>query len=228
MVTPEDITEFEFKLKSAPKPEFINEQLKDHQISSQWDKHNLIHELHIWVERFVDEFKLQIEGVPALMVDKINRFRFGHFRPGRNGFGLQSEIAINETYLKEHENWRLLGTLLHELLHAEQEQSGKPGQNNYHNKEYRERAKSFGLIVDTWGHMIYAPAPTPFWDIIEKYGNEIPDTLDPIEEQATEPGDSKLKLWICECKPNPVRVRVGIKDFRAKCLRCDTIFHLRK
>ena len=224
MVTPEDIPEFEFKLKGVQPPELINEYLKKHQLVANWGKQKLMNNLHVWAERFIFEFELKIEDTPALMVDKLSQSTYGHFRPGRNGFGLRNEIAINEIYIEEQKYWETLGTLLHELLHAEQEIKGNAGKNNYHNKNYKDRAASFGLIVDSWGHTSYAPAPTPFWDILKKYGVEMPDTFEAVEEQTAEPGNSKLKLWICECRPNPVKVRVAIQDFRARCLKCNTIF----
>jgi hypothetical protein len=37
-------------------------------------------------------------------------------------------------------------------------------------------------------------------------------------------GCSKLKLWICACKPRPVHVRVAISDFEAVCLKCNQKF----
>jgi len=37
-------------------------------------------------------------------------------------------------------------------------------------------------------------------------------------------GQSKSKLWICQCQPRPVHVRVAIKRFRARCLDCNQLF----
>ena len=203
--------------------EIINEQLKDHQIAADWDKKPLMRDIHNWAERFIFEFKLKIEESPAIMIDIIARLRYGHFRPGRSGFGLRNEIALNQGFIDTREYWDVLGTLLHELLHLEQELAGKPGKHNYHNQDYRERAASFGLIVDKWGHMTYVPAPSPFWDILGKQEIPAPAIL-PSEPTATARGNSKLKLWICDCKPRPVRVRVAIEDFQAKCLKCGVIF----
>jgi hypothetical protein len=213
-------SEFGFKPETH---EIINEQLKDHQIAADWDKHGLIQDIHIWAERFIFAFKLKIEESPAIMIDIIGRSTYGHFRPGRNGFGLRNEIALNQRFIDTREYWDVLGTLLHELLHLEQELAGKPGKHNYHNKAYRERAVSFGLIVDEWGRTKYAPAPSPFWDILGKQEIAAPAIL-PSEPTATAPGNSKLKLWVCECKPRPVHVRVAIEDFQAKCLKCGAIF----
>jgi hypothetical protein len=214
-------------LQSGFKPEtheIINEHLKDHQITADWDKRDLIRDIHTWRERFILEFKLKIEELPTVMIDVISRYSYGHFRPGRNGFGLRNEIAINQRFIDSREYWDVLGTLLHELLHLEQELAGKPGKHNYHNKAYRKRAASLGLIVDEWGHSNYAPSPSPFWDVLAKYEITVPE-MSAVIEPAPLPGQSKLKLWICDCKPQPVRVRVAIEDFQARCLKCGTIFH---
>jgi predicted SprT family Zn-dependent metalloprotease len=210
------------KITHAAEP--INDQLKNHQIAvDDWKIHILVSELHTWAERFIFEFKLQT-GIPALMIDRIHKDRYGHYRPGRNGFGLRNEIAINEAYLEERKFWEILGTLLHELLHAEQEQTGKPGKNNYHDKVFKKRAESFGLIVSSSGYTQYQPVPSPFLNILKKYGVTVPDIPQPIIPQ-DKSSKAKLKLWICECKPKPVHVRVAIEDFHAKCLLCNQNFH---
>jgi len=212
----------ELESNNSLQTEPINEQLKEHQATADWDKHDLVEELHKWVERFILEFKLKISS-PAIKVAHLPRKCYGHYQPGRNGFGLHNEIAINETYIDSSKFRQVLGTLLHELLHAEQEQTGKPGKHNYHNKVFREKAKSLGLIVDQWGHTQYSPKPSPFLDALDKYSVVVPDIPRPTAK-ITKPGNSKLKLWICECTPNPVRVRVAIKDFKAKCLECKENF----
>ena len=215
----------EFKPETALPAEPIIAQLKEHQATADWDKQALVEELHKWVERFILEFKLKTSR-PAIKIDRLARKCCGHYQPGRNGFGLHNEIAINETYIDSRKFWQTLGTLLHELLHAEQEQTGKPGKYNYHNKAFIKKAGSLGLTVDQWGHTEYKPAPSPFWDILGKHGVTAPDLSD-IQEQAVpsdKSGNSKLKLWVCECTPKPVHVRVAIKDFEAICLNCKAMF----
>lgn len=208
---------------ASMKDEQINLELRAHQGRiDDWPKKDLAENLHIWAERFIREFKLK-SAVPALTLDRLRPTRYGHFRPGRNGFGLLNEIAINETYVNKHEYWRVLVTLLHELLHAEQEAVGTPGRGNYHNKEFRERAEALGLIVDHWGHTWVAPRPTFFWSALEKYGLKVLDIVEPAKVTTSKAGNSKLKLWVCQC-PKPVRVRVAISDFRARCLKCGQLF----
>ena len=203
--------------------EQINVELRNHLISiDDWEKKSLAENLHQWAERFTLEFKLKT-SVPALMVDQLGRTRCGHFRRGRNGFGLLNEIAINERYISSQRYYDTLAILLHELLHAEQEAVGNPGKGNYHNKEFRNKAELLGLIVDAWGHMFLCPPPSPFWCLLQKYGVKVPEISDPIPI-VIRAGVSKLKLWICSCKPEPVRVRVAISDFKARCLKCSQLF----
>lgn len=203
--------------------EQINLELRAHQGRiDDWPKRALVEDLHIWAERFASEFKLQVP-VPALMLDRLSRRCCGHFRRGRNGFGLLHEIAINEMHVSKDRYWDVLVTLLHELLHAEQETGGKPGRGNYHNREFRERARALGLIVNQWGCTWMAPKPTPFSDTLEKYGLTAPEIQVPASATVASSGSSKLKLWVCKC-PKPVRVRVAIADFQAQCLKCGHVF----
>ena len=214
---------FQFKPEITPTAEPINQRLKEHQLNSDdWALQAMMRELHHWAERFIFEFKLETT-TPAIMVDRVSRRCLGHYRPGRNGFGLRDEIAINETYIHSQEFWETLGTLLHELLHAEQEKTGTPGKHNYHNRAFRDRAEFFGLIVDSAGHTQYRNPPSPFWRVLEKYGVQVLSL--PVHKPKSIPSrESKLKLWVCDCQPQPVRIRVAIKDFQARCLKCGAIF----
>ena len=144
------------KPETCPEPEQINAHLKEHQLRSDWKMQSLVKNLHTWAEILIFEFKLKC-STPAIMLDQLHRTTNGHYQPGRNGFGILDEIAVNVTNFNFHDDyWEAIGTLLHELLHAEQEHSGKPGKHNYHNKQFQERACSLGLIVDSQGHQQYS------------------------------------------------------------------------
>ena len=209
--------------------EQINNTLRRHQEGTiDWQHSSTVKDLHVWAERFRVEFKLHIM-TPAVMIEHLRRNTNGHFRCGRNGFGLRNEIAISEDPLRNGPYWQVLGTLLHELLHAEQANIGKPGRRNYHNKQFRKRAAEFGLIVNQKGNQEYTPAPTPFSELLERHGVEMSTRIDNDEvegedQRPTPVGGSKLKLWTCWCKPRPVRVRVAIQDFQARCLKCGERF----
>ena len=106
--------------------------LAEHQVTEEsWELAELLAWLQLWAQRFIHEFDLKISEI-SLCADWLGRRRFGHFRPGANGFGLKGEIAINRLNLHSREPWELLGTLAHELLHAHQELYGQLGKHNYH------------------------------------------------------------------------------------------------
>ena len=204
--------------------ETINIALRDHQQSiEEWKFSEVATDLHRWAERMTLEFKLEITVPPALMLEHLRR-RLGHYRRGRNAFGLRDELAIDLEHLQTDSYWQVLGTLLHELLHSWQEHNGRPPSlksHNYHNKELRNKALSLGLIVDAQGHTQYAPGDTPFLSILQKYGVEVPEIREMPEPVRVHKGKSKLTLYECPCG---VKVRVGRSKFRAMCLDCDGLF----
>jgi hypothetical protein len=195
----------------------VYEALAEHQVSEKWEYRDLLGELQRWAKIFDFEFKLEIPEV-SLCVDWLHRCRLGHFRPGHNGFGLRGEVAINCRYLEQREFWQVLGTLLHELLHAWQQTHGRAGRRNYHNKEFREKARRYGLIIDERGYTTYAPE-SPFVELLRKHGVTVP-VLPPVAAGRPR-GHSKLRKWWCGC----TNVRVAVTDFRAQCLRCGNEFH---
>lgn len=101
----------------------VYEALAEHQMKEKWDLSSLFNSLHTWAERFNSEFKLEIPEL-ALRVEKIHWRHLGEFLPGRNGFGLKGEVTLNIIYLYRKEFLEVLGTLLHEQLHAWQEVHG--------------------------------------------------------------------------------------------------------
>ena len=77
----------------ATTSEPINKALADHQsLTEDWKFQQLVADLHRWAEIMIVEFKLEI-GIPVLMIDPLRKQRLGHYRYGRNGFGLRHEIA---------------------------------------------------------------------------------------------------------------------------------------
>jgi hypothetical protein len=192
--------------------------LAKHHRDEAWGGQELIAGLQTWADRFIAEFKLDIDDI-ALCIDQLSINRYGHFRRGHNGFGLRGEIAINSRYLTgERELWEVLGTLLHELLHAWQETHGTPGKRNHHNAEFQAKARELGLNIDRRGVTGYA-ADSPFKELLRKCGVSVPDYE--TKPPATRPrGESKLKKWSCGC----TTARVAVADFRARCLKCGNEF----
>jgi hypothetical protein len=189
--------------------------LERHQTTEDWGLRDLLGTLHLWKGRFDTEFGLDV-GEVALCVDWLPVGRFGHFRYGHNGFSLWGELAINRRYLHVRPFWMTLGTELHELLHAWQQRHGRPGRGNYHNAEFRARAREYGLVVNERGHTQYLPT-SRFLDLLHRYGVEVP-SVPPVQTYLR--GSSKLKKWTCGC----TNARVAVPDFAALCLHCGNLF----
>jgi hypothetical protein len=210
--------------------ETINLALRAHQENSDgWSFKAAAADLHGWGERMIIEFKLEI-GIPCLLIEHLSR-RYGHYRPKRNGFGLADEIGLDRSHVQHSPYWRVLGTLLHELLHSWQAHHGTPGCRNYHNQEFQQKAWSLGLVIDSQGYTKYAAGDTPFFRLLKKFGIETPE--DPNASGAGSPPTnglsasvgSKLKLYACGCG---VKVRVGRARFNAQCLDCGGVFVLKE
>lgn len=208
----------------------VYQALASHQKEvADWEPQEWMSFLQTWAKKFNFEFKLEIPAV-SLCIDRLRQNRLGHFRRGRNGFGLVGEIAINKLYLSEsathdpRDRWQVLGTLLHELLHAWQEVHGKPGKRNYHNVEFRRKAATLGLLVDARGYTEYIP-DSPFFEKLEHGGIDFPTREELSKNQPVKQltGRSKLKKWSCRCTP-PVNLRVAIVDLQAVCLKCSCKF----
>jgi predicted SprT family Zn-dependent metalloprotease len=175
-------------------------------------------ELQTWAKRFIVEFKLDIPEL-ALCVDRLPNTRYGHFRHGHNGFGLKGEVAINTLYMGDARRWwEILGTLLHELLHAWQQAHGKPSGRNHHNAEFRAKAAELGMIVDRRGVTGYS-ASSDFKDLLRQYNVEAP--AEACLPKVTRPKSrSKHRKYTCGCST----IRVAQQKFAAKCLLCGNDF----
>jgi hypothetical protein len=208
----------------------IYTELVRHQQTTNWDgwcppenrvkQQSLFAELHRWIEIFVFEFKLEIPTV-SLAVDRLGRRRLGHFR-ACNGFGLSREIVLDSGLVSNGPTFELLGTLLHELLHAWQYVHSKPGK---HNREYQRKAADFGLHVNRKGQQQYYPSPTPFTVLLQQHGVSFPEIPSPKLENLPRLDSSKLRLWECVCGQ---KARVARADFAAICVRCNTQFQMMK
>ncbi len=209
------------KVTSTTTDATIYQALADHQINEDWELQDLLCKLQIWAIRFNQEFRLRVPEM-ALAVDWLSRRRLGHFRRGHNGFGLRGEIAINRRYLHGREFWQVLGTLLHELLHAWQQTHGKPGKGNYHNKEFRNRAREFGLVIDQRGYTEYE-SHSRFTELLKQFGVVVPELPPAPAIHAQHLGTSKLKAWTCGC----TNTWAAVADYQAMCLKCGNKFSRR-
>jgi hypothetical protein len=210
-------------------PELVNRVLKRHvEKLSDWGFAEFVQEMHEWADRFIREFDLGVP-VPAIAIERLQKKTLGHYRLNRNAFGLRDEIAIAERHALESPRWKVLGTLLHELLHEwqfvklgrDQEAISNRGRGG-HNREYRAHAAELGLEVSARGVTTY-PNPeggTPFRRLLEKNGVTFDEPEAPPEDP---PGKSTLRLWTCSCNP-PVKLRAGKAAIEVRCLRCNGDF----
>jgi len=208
----------------------IYQDLAHHQRNEDWRGRALLAEFQLWTGRFNVHFKLDVAEL-ALCVDTLPVTCFGHFRVGHNGFGLKGEIAINELYLTTRPAWQVLGTLMHECLHAWQHVHGKPSPHDHHNLEFRRKAAELGLLIDRRGVTDYLLS-SPFMDLLLANGVEVPMEAEESEEGPARvvrrtasqtyriKGKSSLAKWNCGC----TNVRCGRADLQAVCMKCGQPF----
>lgn len=176
-------------------------------------------------------------GSPRIVLsfDVEDRRQLGHYKIGRDGLGLAWRISLNLIHLGRPKA-QVVGTLLHEILHAVQHESGKPGKGNYHNAEFRVWCESLGIPTDECGvdhGIVKGGLFDAYCERHKLEGSFMPggrppaDALPPgmpMPPPLPRPKGSKLKKWSCQdCVP-PVNVRVAVPDFEARCNRCLTDF----
>jgi hypothetical protein len=94
-------------------------------------------------------------GLPEVLLTVIGKGRvFGYYK--RRVFvshegQIVDEIAVNPSYFDTHGFKELLQTLAHEMCHQWQYHNGTASRRAYHNKEFAEKMKSFGLIPSSTG-----------------------------------------------------------------------------
>ena len=204
----------------------IYDKLRNHQSSEEIPWHELREELNRMAGVMIEYFNLKVEefviGISRLRVNKL-----GQYRREYNDLGLRAEILISELHIRNcveaGDEWRIFGTLLHELDHAWQELHGKPGRPPYHNRQFQMKAAEQGLIINDKGHTQYDPG-SPFFDLLEREGIEFPPVPEPKIFDSKKPGKSTLAKWICNCDL-PQLARVGKQEFLAVCPRCNTLFY---
>jgi hypothetical protein len=201
--------------------EIINEELKEHAVGvDDWQYQEHIQLLYEWKERFNQVFDLGLH-TPAIRLERTSVRRLGSYRHGRNGFGLLHEITLNTRYLDRPLADQLV-TLLHELLHEWQVLYGKTGRGNYHNRQFRWKARLYGLLVDAHGRHL-GVEPGRFTILLAQYGVDMA-TLRIAEEESSLAaqrlrGDSKLRKWSCGC----TNLRCAV-ELVARCLKCGNNF----
>lgn len=213
-VVPPGCTDGTTPEQASPPAGGIYKALADHQKVEAWHGQPMIELLQAWAKRLIGEFNLDIPEV-VIGIDRLPCTRYGQFRVGHNGLGLRGEITLNARYLDgKRPLWEILGTLLHELLHGWQQAHGTVGKRNHHNQEFREKARTLGLLVDKRGLTGYA-ASGPFKALLAQFGVEAPATEAPIPERRPR-GESKQKKWSCGCTIG----RFGVATVNLRCETC--------
>ncbi len=110
----------------------------------------------------------------------------------------------------------VLGTLLHELVHA------SVGCEHGHRKPFSQAARKVGLDGPPTATVV-GPALLP---VLQAYVERVgPYPHAAIVPRVREKVGSRLRLYECTCA-SPVKVRVASQDFQATCLHCGGLFTL--
>jgi hypothetical protein len=110
----------------------------------------------------------------------------------------------------------VLGTLLHELLHA------SIGCEYGHGKKFSQAAKKVGL-VRPWTAISVGDRLRPFLEQFIAHAGSYPHAA--IQTKPTDAVGSRLRLSECNCQP-PIKVRVASDVLQARCLMCNEVFCL--
>src|ERR1700680_655242 len=108
----------------------------------------------------------------------------------------------------------VLGTLLHELLHA------SVGCQHGHKKPFSQAARKVGLAGPPTATVVGESLRPLLLSYVERVG---PYPHAAITVKSKVKVGSRLRLYQCGCNP-PVKVRVASDSFAAVCLNCDTDF----
>jgi hypothetical protein len=115
----------------------------------------------------------------------------GFFAPQRWEHSGQTvhEISLNPAYLREREPRAVVSTLVHEMVHAWQQQCGKPGRGGYHNGEWASKMEAIGLMPSSTA----APGGKRTGDRVSHY---IVDG-GPFARAFAEMPEAYLLPWLC-------------------------------
>lgn len=192
--------------------------------NQKWQFGALAGELYWWVDFFnIVFFTDQPVPIPVIAFSNDRVTTRGHFKSKHNGFGVTGTLVLNRNHL-DRPMFEILVTLLHELTHAWQALYGTPSTSWFHNQEFRQKMANCGVTCDTKGHQTHLADPFVFLlqqrGVSFSGGNEVENRMTPMPCQQ---GRSKLKKWSCGC----TNVRVAVADFKARCLKCNSLFQRR-
>jgi hypothetical protein len=196
--------------------ELINDLLKAHATRLPgWDYAARVARLHQWARRFNRAFGLKI-STPAIRIENLRVETTSCYQETHNGLGLEHVITVNPKWFDASEAEQLVA-LFRELLRQWQHVHGEPSGWRHYNREFRDKARDYGVSFDTRGRW-QKVAPGPFTELLAQHKVDIRPLLRSVKT-ARKPGRSTLKKWTCGC----TILRAG-SDFQAECLKCGKRF----
>jgi hypothetical protein len=121
--------------------------------------------LNWWLRRLIGHFGLGVSA-PPLFIRRLNGCDGAYCWP-------REQIELNERHVAEDDYVNVVSTVLHEGLHCWETHHDHPPIDSmiwYHTLEFRRKARSAGLIVDSDGHTSCLPGRTPFLDLLRAHG----------------------------------------------------------
>jgi hypothetical protein len=93
---------------------------------------------------------------PCLITFQRTRRSYGYFSGNRfvnvsDNNEITDEISLNPIYFQREMPRKILATLVHEMVHLEQQHFGNPGRGRYHNCEFAVLMNRVGLIASDTG-----------------------------------------------------------------------------
>ena len=235
-VLQKEIRNEESKKNRTELTEQVNYEIRDNQLQADdWDLYLLGWELHWWVDAFnILFFKDTPAPVPVLTFESERVNTLGHYRIGRNDFGVRNQININRKHL-QRPLFDLLSTLVHELVHAIEwtylDESERT-KNWYHTRKFRNIMKRIGIECNDKGQHTGINLNGPFYFHLRRHGVSFdslydisPGTrgtvvvIDPDKKKKK--GKSKMLKWSCGC----TNIRAAVQ-VQAICTACGNEFQL--
>jgi len=162
---------------------------------------------------------------PVFTAAPLGRTRYGHFSAGR-WFGIRSdgslvqkeegrtveapdEINIHSELGMARPFVRIAATVYHESCHQAQHHYpavyGKPGKNNYHNKQWHEACQMCGLLTEG------SKGTTEVTEAFRTFMRDFPDPDRWVARKAIskETAPTRLRKWVCKCETHVTNVESG-------------------
>lgn len=140
-----------------------------------------------------------------------------------DSMGISRKIRLNSKYVGTS-RVKALRLLLHVMIHLDQLQdnTAPTGRRNYHNRAFCQRAQELGVPCELdSGRDLGAPS-APFTSILEEAGFNVEKEVAISRSVQPRKKGSNLRKWTCGC----TIVRVGVREFEAKCLKCNQTYKM--